>query len=197
MDQPLDLDAHLPGIAAGDAAAFARWMVVAEPTVRASLRGFAARVDVEAVVQEALLRAWQAAPRVASDGRPNGLLRLTLRAARHLAIDDARRAHHRDTSLDADDAPAPMDPAALVHPDPLLRRVIAACLGRLPERPAAALRARLEAAGAEADAALAARCGMVINTFLQNVGRARKHLLACLAEHGAALDLATFLGGAG
>lgn len=109
MDQPLDLDAHLPGIAAGDAAAFARWMVGAEPAVRASLRPFAVRVDVEAVVQEALLRAWQVAPRIAPDGRPNGLLRVTLRAARNLAIDDARRAHHRDASLDAEDVPPAID----------------------------------------------------------------------------------------
>jgi hypothetical protein len=35
---------------------------------------------------------------------------------------------------------------------------------------------------------------MQLNTFLQNVGRARKHLMACLGENGAALDLAPFVG---
>lgn len=192
MNEPLDLDVHLPAIASGDALAFARWLAGAEPAVRASLRGFAARVDVEAVVQEALLRAWQVAPRVAPDGRPNGLLRVALRAARNLAIDESRRSRQKDQPLADDDDPA-LGAVTAPLPDPLLREVIALCFGRLPGRPGAALRARLEAAGGEGDAGLAARCGMQLNTFLQNVARARKHLLACLAEHGARLDLAAFV----
>jgi hypothetical protein len=43
---------------------------------RGSLRSFAERVDVEAVVQAALVRVWQVAPRVRPDGRPEPLLRL-------------------------------------------------------------------------------------------------------------------------
>ena len=44
-----DLDHHLPGIVAGDADAFGRWVAGAELQVRDSLRPFAASVDAEAV----------------------------------------------------------------------------------------------------------------------------------------------------
>jgi DNA-directed RNA polymerase specialized sigma24 family protein len=194
VSDPLDLDVHLPAIASGDTAAFARWLSGAEPAVRASLRSFAARVDVEAVVQETLLRAWQVAPRVEPDGRPNGLLRVALRAARNLAIDDHRRSGRREEPVAPDHAALATTPDDAPQPaDPLLRRVIAACFEKLPAQPGAALRARLDAAGADADAALATRCQMRLNTFLQNVARARKHLLACLAENG--VILATTEGG--
>lgn len=184
-----DLDEHLPGIVAGDAAAFARWLAGAEPPLRRSLSAFAAHVDVEAVVQEALLRAWQVAPRVTPDGRPNGLLRLSLRAARNLALDEVRSARVRlreDVPAEREEALGAASPAP---PDPLLRRVIAACWELLPAQPSAALRARLDSAGTDADALLAERCGMRPNTFLQNVARARKHLVACLEKHGVSLEL--------
>lgn len=88
----LDLDFHLAAIALGDALAFTRWVAAAEAPIRGSLCKFAARVDVEVVVQETLLRMWQVAPRVVRDGQANALLRLALRTARNLAIDDLRRA---------------------------------------------------------------------------------------------------------
>ncbi|HVV86948.1 MAG TPA: sigma factor, partial [Kofleriaceae bacterium] len=88
----IDLDAHLPAIVAGETAAFGRWLAGAEPGVRDSLRSFARVIDVEAVLQEALLRVWQVAPRVNLDGRPNALLRLAHRIAKNLAIDELRRA---------------------------------------------------------------------------------------------------------
>src|SRR5690606_14601871 len=72
----IDLDVHLAAIVAGDTRAFGRWLAGAEAPVRDSLRSFARVVDVEAVLQEALLRVWQVAPRFEPDGRPNGLLRL-------------------------------------------------------------------------------------------------------------------------
>lgn len=181
-----DLDVYLPAIAAGDADAFARWLAGGEPLVRSALRSFAARVDVEAVVQEALLRAWQVAPRVAPDGRPNGLLRLAMRTARNLAIDEARRSGRfvdeegADEAAEAGPAPSP--------PDPFLREQIAVCWDRVPDKPRSALRARLESAGESADLDLAALCGMRLNTFLQNVGRARKHLVDCLEAHGIRLE---------
>jgi RNA polymerase sigma-70 factor (ECF subfamily) len=189
----LDLDVHLTAIAAGDDDAFARWLAGAEPLVRAALRSFAARVDVEAVVQETLLRAWQVAPRVEPDGRPNGLLRVALRAARNLAIDEARRtARARPAEADADPA---TDAAApdVTPPDPFLRDQIARCWERVPDKPKSALTARLESAGEADDDVLATLCGMRPNTFLQNVTRARKHLVDCLAEHG--IDLGALLGG--
>jgi RNA polymerase sigma-70 factor (ECF subfamily) len=186
----MDLDVYLSAIAAGDAGAFGRWLAGAEPPLRQSLRSFAARVDTEAVLQEALLRTWQVAPRHTPDGRPNGLLRTALRIARNLAIDEVRRA--RSSPMD-DDAleqalSAAEPPQARGGPDPLLRRVIEECRRLLPERPAEALVARLTSAGGEPDEALAERLGMRLNTFLQNFGRARKLLAECLAKHDVDLD---------
>jgi DNA-directed RNA polymerase specialized sigma24 family protein len=182
-----DLDRHLPGIAAGDDGAFALWLAGAEPQLRDGLRAFAATVDTEAVIQEALLRAWQVAPRFAPDGQPNALLRFTVRTARNLALDEARRAGHREPAggaalerlLDAlagDDVPE--------GPDPLLRRLIQRCRELLPSKPRAALEARLTTGGTEPDAVLAGRLGMRVNTFLQNFGRARKALADCLRKGG-------------
>ena len=77
-----DLDVYLPGIVGGNTTMFGAWMIGAEPTVRATLRSFAASIDVEAVLQESLLRVWQVAGRFEPDGRPNGLLRFAIRIAR-------------------------------------------------------------------------------------------------------------------
>jgi DNA-directed RNA polymerase specialized sigma24 family protein len=177
-----DLDVHWREIAAGHARAFGRWMAGAERPMRESLRSFATRVDVEAVLQEALLRTWQVAPRLEPDGRPNALLRMALRIARNLAIDEARSASRSrtddDATLDALEAPAP------ALPDPLLARAIQDCRAALPAKPAAALEARLEAQGAVPDVRLADRLGMQLNTFLQNFTRARKLLAQCLALRG-------------
>src|SRR5216117_3846521 len=147
----MDLDVHLPAIATGDAAAFGRWMAGAERPLRESLRSFARRVDVEAVLQEALLRTWNVAPRLDRDGRPNALLRLALRAARNLAIDETRRARvvsapgaadaGADGADDRADDPTLALTAAAAQPDPLLRAAIGACHDRLPERPRQALAA--------------------------------------------------------
>lgn len=182
-----DLDRHLPAIAAGDPDAFARWVAGAEPRVRSSLSSFAAAVDAEAVVQEALLRVWQVAPRFRPDGRPNGLLRLAVRIARNLAVSDLRA---RGRNVPEDDAGLArlLDALAAADlpewPDPLLRRLIEACREKLAGRPRAALEARLRAGGTELDAALAARLRMRLNTFLQNVTRARKALAECLKRGG-------------
>jgi RNA polymerase sigma-70 factor (ECF subfamily) len=73
-------------------------------------------------------------------------------------------------------------------PDPMLRARIVECRERLPQKPAQALAARLEAAGAEHDARLAERLGMTKNTFLQNFTRARALLAECLEKRGVDLD---------
>ncbi len=91
MNDVDDTDRELAAIAAGDADAFARWLARAEPALRRSLRRFAVAVDTEAVLQEGLLRAWQVAPRCERDGRPHGLLRLSMRIVQNLAISEARR----------------------------------------------------------------------------------------------------------
>jgi DNA-directed RNA polymerase specialized sigma24 family protein len=183
----IDLDLHLPDIAAGDRAAFAAWLAGAERPLRNALRSFAAWVDVEAVLQEALLRAWHLAPRLRPDGRPNALLRFAFRAARNLALSELRRrgreappgdeeAFQRTLDRLADEGPTPSDP--------LLRRLILACLELLPPQPRAALLARLSTGGVEPDRALAAGLRMRLNTFLKNVGRARQALADCLRSKG-------------
>lgn len=115
-----DLDEELEAIKAGDTRAFARWVAGAELSLRAELRRFASVVDVEAVLQEALLRTWQVAPRVARDGEANCLLRLSSRIAKNLAIDHARRS--RSTSLDTAGPEPAVEPPA--PPDPFLRRAV-------------------------------------------------------------------------
>jgi RNA polymerase sigma-70 factor (ECF subfamily) len=181
-----DLDRHLEAIVAGDPDAFALWVAGAEPRLRSSLRSFAASVDTEAVLQETLLRAWQVAPRCAPDGRPNGLLRLALRIARNLAVDETRR---RRPELAGDDKP--LEPAG-DDPEPpdtaALERWIAECLRQLARQPRRALDARLDSAGALPDRALAERLGQRLETFLRNLRRARQAMAECLRRKGADLE---------
>ena len=178
-----DLDVELAAIAAGDPQAFGRWLSGAERPLRQSLRRFAAAVDTEAVLQEALLRIWQVAPRCRTDGRPNALLRLGLRIAHNLAVSELRRRRFEvgvePERLDEE----PPDPDSTL-PDPLLRSRIEECRKKLPSRPAAALDSRLRDSGGHSDRDLAARLGMTLNTFLQNVTRARQHLRDCLRRLG-------------
>jgi RNA polymerase sigma-70 factor (ECF subfamily) len=179
-----DLDLYLAAVAAGDAGAFGRWLAGAEPCLRRSLRAFAARVDTEAVLQEALLRTWQFAPQSVPDGRPNSLLRVALRIAHNAALDELRRARVAPMEDDAlEQALAAAELAApATAPDPFLRRVIDECKKLLPSKPAQALAARLASGGAEPDETLAAQLGMRPNTFLQNFTRARKLLAECLEK---------------
>ncbi len=181
----IDPDALLPAIQAGDAEAFARWVGHAEDRLRASLTRFARSVDTEAVLQEALLRVWQVAPRVQVDGKGDSLLRFAIRVARNLAVDHARAQRLTPTDAPAlqrlidDDAPPAPTP-----PDPLLRRLIALCRERLPQKPSLALTLRVEQGAGRPDRDLAALAGMTLNTFLQNFGRARRLLIDCLAGQG-------------
>jgi RNA polymerase sigma-70 factor (ECF subfamily) len=181
----VDLDVHLSAIRAGDSQAFGLWLVGAEPSLRRGLRSFARQVDVEAVLQEALLRTWQVAPRLEPDGSPNSLLRMAQRIARNLAISETRRIRSTPLDPEALEAATSDEPRA---PDPLLREQIARCREKLPPRPKEALAARLDGEGAVPDTTLAERLGMEKNTFLQNITRARKLLLECLARAG--VDLA-------
>jgi RNA polymerase sigma-70 factor (ECF subfamily) len=180
-----DLDVHLAAIVAGDTHAFGRWLAGAEGTVRDSLRSFATAVDVEAVLQEALLRVWQVAPRFEPDGRPNGLLRLGIRIARNLAVSEVRRT--RATPVDAGDLEAALDAVEPDTPDPMLRKAIVECRDKLPAKPRLALDSRLASAGGHDDVELAESLGMKLNTFLQNFTRARQLLIDCLKRRGIAL----------
>ena len=77
---------------AGDMEAFARWMGKVELPLRRSLRRFARAVDVEVVVQEALVRMWLVAldPRRQLAG-PGASLRFAFRVARNVALEEVRR----------------------------------------------------------------------------------------------------------
>lgn len=187
------LDDHLPGIVAGDTSAFARWVAGAELRLRLSLGSFAARLDVEALVQETLLRVWQTAPRIElrDGGAGESSLRFAIRLARNLAIDELRRAR-----LDPTEAPAlermleslGTKASNEATPDPLLREAIRDCVDKLPKKARSVFDARLLNAGAAPDAQLAANLDMKTNTFLQNYGRARKLLTECLGGQGIVLD---------
>ena len=183
----MDLDAHLPAILTGDTRAFGRWMAGAEGTMRDSLRSFASVLDVESVLQEALLRVWQVAPRFVADGRPNGLLRLGIRIARNLAVSELRRTKSRpvpEEDLERALAQAEAVDAGESGRDPLLREVLAKCHDRLPEKPRQVIGIRLSSEGGRSDDELASLVGMRVNTFLQNFTRARRMLADCLKKHG-------------
>jgi DNA-directed RNA polymerase specialized sigma24 family protein len=186
----VDLDALLPGIVAGDAGAFARWVAAAEPVLRRRLRGFATSVDVECVVQECLLRAWQLAGSIRPDARGNSLLRWSTTVAFNLARQWARRQRAEGMTpgeLDAlpDDAEAGwIGPAG----DVLLRRRIVECMDALGDgRAGQAIRARIDACGGETDEALARRTGMSHAAFRKNVSLARAALTTCLDGFGVKL----------
>lgn len=187
----MDGDVHLAAIAAGDDVAFARWLAFAEHEVRVALRSFAAVVDVEAVLQEALLRVWQAAPRVAPDGKPNALLRFAVRVARNAAISELRR--HKGTTSDPSAYERAIASASREEgpdaPDPLLRDATRACVEALPAQAKRVVLARLEGAGLVPDERLAAALSMRRNTFLQNVTRAKRALYECLRGKGITLGL--------
>ena len=183
----MDLDVFHPMIAAGDATAFGQWMARAEPTVRLTLRSFATVIDVEAVLQEALLRVWQVAPRFVPDGRENGLLRLAIRIGRNLAVSEVRRTKARPAEP-SDELDTDVESPEVSAPDPMLRKQIADCREKLPAKPREALDARLAAGGGDDDDALAASLNMRLNTFLQNFTRARKLLADCLKRAGISID---------
>jgi RNA polymerase sigma factor (sigma-70 family) len=182
-----DLDLHLAQIVAGDVAAFGRWLAGAEPRVRGSLASFATVVDTEAVLQEALLRVWQVAPRFVSDGRPDGLIRFAVRIARNLAVSELRRTRTRPQSSDPGDLEL-VEGETPPPPDPMLRAAIADCREKLPPKPRQVLDARLAGAGAHDDDELAESLGMRLNTFLQNFTRARQLLADCLGKRGITIE---------
>ena len=179
---PSTVDLAYARAQAGDPRGFEAWVRLVEPPLRASLSGFARSVDVEAVVQEGLLRMWVLAPRLTLVGR-DAPLRYALTLVRNLVRREAQRLSRFDHP-EASPEPVTPDPHP---PDPALRRAILACLQELPRRPQQALAARIEGDRAEADRDLAACLGMRLNTFLQNVVRARRLLAQCLESRGISL----------
>ena len=185
----MNLDVHLPAIVGGDTRAFGAWMAGAEPRVRDSLRSFARVIDVEAVLQETLLRVWQVAPRFVPDGQADGLLRLAIRVGRNLAVSEVRRTRATPAVVDDFASVVGAYRTTVREPDPMLRKAIGECRDKLPARPRQALDARLASAGGHDDGDLAAGVGMRLNTFLQNISRARQLLADCLGKRGVTVSL--------
>jgi len=171
----------------GEPDAFAEWMAMAEIPLRRSLRRFARAVDVEVVVQETLVRMWLVAnePRRILEGS-SASLKFAFRVARNVALEEIRRYRHdRFVDLDALDN----RPEGSFNPkpcDPALARAIAECIESLPAQPRSALLARLNG-DCLPDRELADVLRMRLNTFLQNIVRARKNLETCLEGRGVRL----------
>jgi DNA-directed RNA polymerase specialized sigma24 family protein len=180
------VDQEFASVCAGDVAAFGRWMGRVERPIRLALRPFARAVDVESIVQETLARMWVfARDRGRSLTGDDASLRFAIGMARNLARNEARRLK-REVHLPPEQLPEPEarpDPP----PDPALRRRILECFETLAAKPLEAIRIRL-AMPSLPDRALAAHVRMTVNTFLQNIVRARRQLAECLERKGVALN---------
>jgi DNA-directed RNA polymerase specialized sigma24 family protein len=182
-----EIDHTYAGTRAGDEIAFTAWVRLVEIPLRASLRRFAPVVDVEGVVQEALVRMWRLAPELRLSGA-NASLHYVRRLARNLAISEARRLGTlRRVDIEALDS----EPEGSIQPDPLpdprLRLAILGCIELLPGRPREALTERLRNGGVHPDRDLARGLNMQLNTFLQNIVRARRLVADCLEKAGVRL----------
>ena len=167
----------------GDREGFAEWMGCVERPIRLALRRFATAVDVEGVVQETLMRMWILAhDRSRTLEGENASLRFAIGMARNIAASEARRIG-RIAYVAPGELPEPAVPPD-PEPDAGLRRAILECLEALVNRPREALLARLRWQPQETDARIAARLHMTVNTFLQNIVRARRQMADCLAGKG-------------
>src|SRR6266513_667860 len=109
-------------------------------------------------------------------------LRFAIGMARNLARNMARK-YGRELHLPPDELPEPsVSPEP--PPDPFLRRALRECFGKLAKKPLLAMRARLAGSHLHDDGTLANQLGMSVNTFLQNIVRARQQLAKCLGARG-------------
>lgn len=167
----------------GGTIVFREWMGRVERPIRASLARFARAVDVEAIMQETLLRMWL----LASEGErelegADASLRFAIGMARNLARNEARRMG-RVRYLPPEDLPeVAQDPPPA--PDPGLGAAIRDCLARLTPKLREVLQARIARGSFEPDRDLANGLRMKLNTFLQNVVRARGAMRSCLEKKG-------------
>ena len=173
---------------AGEPLGFEAWVGMVESRLRNSLRSYARQVDVEAIVQEGLLRMWVLARTLVLEGE-DASLRYALRIVRNLAGHETRRVKRLGELAEQYPDSFPPDPngpddSADATADPFLRRAINDCISKLPERQRDALTARLNGAGADPDRALAEELGMRLNAFHQNIRRSRENLAVCLESSG-------------
>lgn len=185
----IETDALFASVRSGDPMAFAQWMGRVERPIRASLIRFARAVDIEGVMQETFLRMWLMATRSERvlEGA-NASLRMAIAVARNVAREEVRRARlgSRIPLEDIEDAPelaVEPDPG----PDPGLARAIRDCIGRIPGRSRVAIERRMAAGHERPDRELAEELGLKLNTFLQQIVRARQSLADCLARKGVEL----------
>ena len=178
-----ELDSLYRGTQAGDVESFTAWVRLAEMPLRRSLRSFARSVDVEAILQEGLLRMWTLAPSLELSGA-DASLRYAFVLVRRLAISEERRTSgRREVPLDEDKEVADLTVAPDPPSDPRLRAIILGCIKKLPVGPRRALLKRLEDDGTP-DRERAGALGMKPNTFFQNIVRARKSVRSCLEKNG-------------
>ena len=172
----------------GGPEAFAEWMGMAEIPLRRSLRRFARAVDVEVVMQETFIRMWLVAndPERVLEGL-DASLKFAFRVARNVALEEIRR-NRLGRLVDLDDLQNLPEGSYDPEPcDPALARAIADCFRRLPDKPRRALGARLDD-DCLPDRVLAERLRMRLNTFLQNIVRARKSMGKCLEGRGVRVE---------
>lgn len=178
-----ELDALWLRVCGGDRRAFGDWMGRVERPIRRCLYPFAYAVDAESVVQEALLRMWMyALERGEQLTGDDASLRFAIGIARNLARNMARK-YGRELHLPPQEMPEP-SVAPEPPPDPLLRRAIRECFDKLARKPLLAMQARLALGHLAEDGTLAKQLGMTLNTFLQNIVRARQQLAKCLGAKG-------------
>jgi DNA-directed RNA polymerase specialized sigma24 family protein len=171
----------------GDPEAFADWMGMVEIPLRRSLVRFARAVEVEVVVQETFMRMWLVARDLGRvlEGESSSL-RFALRVARNVALEEVRRCGQcRSVDLEELDK-LPEGCLNPEFPDPALGKAIGECMERLPAQPRNALAARI-GEGHLPDRELAKGVRMKVNTFLQNIVRARRLLADCLEKRGVRL----------
>lgn len=184
-----EVDRTYRGVQAEDADAFAAWLALVEMPLRRSLRPFARSVDAEVIMQEGLLRMWVLAPKLDLHGR-NASLRFALRLFRNMAISETRRLRNR----------LPVDPREVEDheemrvepeppPDPHLRQIIWGCIEKLPRRAREVLLLRITTPGSDlSDRERAAGLGIKVNTFVQQVVRARRLVSDCLKDNGVPVE---------
>jgi DNA-directed RNA polymerase specialized sigma24 family protein len=181
------IDEHFARVCGGDREAFGDWLAEVEIPLRRSLAPWARAVDVESVMQETLLRMWLfAQDRGHELEGEDASLRWAVGMARNVARNEARR-FGREVYLPSDDLP-PVEVRPDPPSDPALNRIIRTCLEALTGRPREALLTRLARGHDTPDGTLAASLQMKLNTFRQNIVRARKQVAACLRERGAPIE---------